>query len=353
MFKMDYREQMMLGRKGSTMGVFLQLGIVVGAFLLGQVSLSTRAIAQDIYPANDITLIVHAAAGGSFDLGARGMAPFLSKYFKEGTPKPKGGDVKIKSMTAAGGAKACEYLYNIAKPDGYTIGTFNRGNLYKFLYGAEKLPFDVKNLTWLFSPALVTRVLICNKKKFSTWEEMLASAKKEPLSIVTSIVGGSDHIESIYLKETVGIPGKITATGGIAPSVAAVLRGDGDISVVAYDAVKAMIESKEINVLVTFTGERIIPQVPTIGEKGFPLLAECIGGKGGQTIVAPPNLPPNIKGKIISVARNMIADPGYQAWAKTVSYVMRPLFDTDLKDELIKQVNFQLKWEPVLKRYGL
>ncbi len=95
---------------------------------------------------------------------ARGMAPYFTKWLKVVSPGAKGGEIKVKNMTGGNGAKASQYMFSDAKPDGYTIGDFNRGNFYRFVLSGEKLPFDVMKLSWLFSLSNVTRVMVTNKK---------------------------------------------------------------------------------------------------------------------------------------------------------------------------------------------
>lgn len=310
--------------------------------------------AQQIFPAKDITLICQARPGGGFDISARGIAPFLTKYLKEVSPGAKGGEVKVKNMAEAGGARAAVYMYNEAKPDGYTVGTFNVGSLYKFLYGSEKLPYDIRKYTWLFSAGgELDRFLISNKKRFATWEEMVASSKKEPLTFVSINVGSSEHLESIFLKELVGLPGKFTFSGGTAMSVSAVLRGECDIAMISYDSAKAIIDSKEVNVLVTFTEKRLLPQVPTIKEKGFPNLLKYIGGKTNRVIIAPPNLVPESKRIIIAAARKMTVDPEYRAFCEKIGTKLDFIFDEELKEEIMERTELLLQMAPILQKYGI
>lgn len=332
----------------------IKLGMVVGVFVLSYFCLFlTSAISQEIYPSKDITFICASNPGGGTDIAARGMAPFFSKYLKELSPGAKGGDMKVKNIPGASHEKAMISL-NESKPDGYTIGDFIGGNIYKFNYGDTKLPFDVREFSWLFCTGEQQRILICNKKKFATWEEMIAASKKEPLILICSSVGSSQHLETIFLKELVKIPGKLAFSGGTSASVSAIMRGDGDVSLVSYDSVSALVESKEVNVLMTVTRERLLPQAPTIKEKGFPDALKYIGSRSSnRMVIGPPKLDPEPKQKILAALKKMVADPGYQAFCQKTGTKLDPVFGEDLRGEVVEYAKFLDEMAPTLKKYGL
>jgi tripartite-type tricarboxylate transporter receptor subunit TctC len=325
------------------------------AFILSSFSLFAVAVsAQDIYPAKKITYVCASEAGGGMSLLARGVAPFLSKYLKELNPGAKGGDVEVKNMPGASHAKAMNYIFTEAKPDGYTIGDFIRGNVYKFTYGQGKLPYDVREATWLAEMGMNVRVLVSNKKKFSTWEEMLAASQKEPLTFECSSVGSSEQLDTIFLKEIVGIPGKITFSGGSSQTAASLIRGDTDVSLVDYAPVKALIESGEINVLASMTRKRIMPNVPTIIEKGFPEVLKFLEGEcGNRMVIAPPKLAPEAKRKLLAAFKKTFDDPEFKAFRDKVGITQDTCLDEQVKEEIVQQAELLRKMAPTLKKYGL
>jgi tripartite-type tricarboxylate transporter receptor subunit TctC len=331
-------------------------GMMLVAFLLSFFSLLGIVMAKDIYPAKDISFICYSTPGGSFDIMARGMAPYLTKYLREVSPGAKGGDVKIKNMSGGAMRKAVSYLYNEAKPDGYTIGDFNRGNLYKFcLTKEEKFPFDVLKFTWLFSPNRVDRALISSKRSsIKTWGDMLALSKKERIKwALARREGSSQDIEAYHIMEVLGIPFNLSYWGTQAALTTAIIRGDAQVTFTNVIAVNALIEAKEANCLVTFTEERIFPDVPTIKEVGFPQLLENVGGKGGTTNIGPPNLDPEAKRILIAAAKKMFKDPGYLDFAKNVGAKIDPIFDKEIEELNGKTYNFYTNMLPTLKKYGI
>ena len=326
--------------------------ILMVAMFAISLCLSSQAMAKDVYPASDINYVCHSQTGGAFDIMARGMAPYLTKWLRVVSPGAKGGEIKVKNMVGGNGAKATQYMFSDVKPDGYTIGDFNRGNFYRFVLSGEKLPFDVMKLSWLFSLSNVTRVMVTNKKSpIKSWDSMLAYAKKEPLKWAVGSIGASEHIEAIYLKELVKIPAKFTTWGNQAAVVGAIIRGDAHVTLINYSAVKSLIDSKEVNLIVSFTEKRIDPQVPTIKEKGYPQTLANIGGPGGSTNIGPPHIDPEAKRLLVAAAKKMVVDPEFLAFAKNVGVDIDPLFDKDFDELIESNRKFYEQMGPVLKNY--
>ncbi len=342
-------------RAGARGGRIQKLSMAGGVLLLILFSLFTVGVmAQEVYPSKKVTFICASSPGGGMDLTARSVAPFLGKYLKDLNPGLKGGDVEVKNMPGASHAKAISYVFKEARPDGYTIGDFIRGNVYKFSYSDAKLPFDVTELTWLWALGETQRVLICNKKRFSTWEEMVAAAKKEPLTFECSSVGSSEQLDTIFLKEIAGIPGKLTFSGGSAETIGSLIRGDTDISLIEYTASKALVESKEVNVLVTVTPKRIIPDVPTIAEKGFPDVLKYVGGEcSGRMIMAPPKLAPEAKTKLLAALRKTFDDPEFKALLAKIGTTNDVWLDDQVRAHILEHRGLLFKMAPTLKKYGL
>lgn len=334
---------------------FLKLmGAMGGASLLSSLPLSSRAAAKEIYPAQDITFICYSAPGGSYDLTARSSAPFLGKALREVSKGAKGGNLQVKNMTGGNGAKAAYYLFKDARPDGYTIGDLNRASAYKFMMSQDKLPFDVRDFTYLYSLTTVNRVLISGKRSgITSWETMIAKSKKEPLKWAISSVGGSEHLDTIYIKETIGINAQLSTWGSTSQAESALIRGDADIHLVAYDFVDPLVDAKEIYLLASFTEHRIEPNVPCIAEKGFPQIPANVGGTGGKIVIAPPKLDPEAKRILIAAARKMVVDPGFVEICKKSGTELTPLFGKDLDNLLEENIKFYTKMAPVYKKYGL
>jgi tripartite-type tricarboxylate transporter receptor subunit TctC len=103
-----------------------------------------RAAAANFYEGKQLTVLVNLAAGGSTDIEARIWARFLGKHI------PGNPTVIVKNMTGAGGLVAANYLGQVAKPDGLTIGYF-ADTLTRLLVDDPGLEIDLRKLDYIAS----------------------------------------------------------------------------------------------------------------------------------------------------------------------------------------------------------
>ena len=102
------------------------------------------------YEKKVIYIIVGGNPGGGYDRTARLMGKYLSKYI------PGHPSIVIQNMAGGGGGGsmiAANYLYNVAKPDGMTVGTLNRYLALEQLVKSEGVKFDMAKYSWIGSAA--------------------------------------------------------------------------------------------------------------------------------------------------------------------------------------------------------
>ena len=86
-------------------------------FVLFWLFFTSAAWAQTpFYQGKTITVIAGVSAGSAYDLYARLMAQFMGKHI------PGNPSFIVQNMTGAGSIIGANYIYNISKPDGLTIG---------------------------------------------------------------------------------------------------------------------------------------------------------------------------------------------------------------------------------------
>jgi tripartite-type tricarboxylate transporter receptor subunit TctC len=351
----DYIKQLGCDGKRANKSKMINLGLLAGLFLLYSISFSipTAMAAQEIYPAKDITYICGSKPGGGFDTFARLLAPFVTQHLREVSPGAKGGEVKVKNVAGGGRSKAVMAV-NDAKPDGYTIGDFNRVDLFRFSQGAEKLPFDVLKFSFLASFTKDRRVLVSKKNGAKTFAEMVALNKKETLRIASSEVGSSEHIETIWFLAVTGIQIQNVITGGSSGTVGALVRGDADLAVVNPTGFMSLINSGEVNVLATFTPARAwdLPNVPTIIELGYPRCLDLMGGVA-RNVVGPPKMDPKVKAVMLAAFKKMVVDQEFLSYCKKTGIDIDPAWEKDQEEGLIKYRDAILNNIAVFQKYGL
>src|SRR4051812_3811511 len=74
----------------------------------------------DFYKGKRITLIVSYGPGGGYDVYARILSRYISKYI------PGNPSIILQNMPGAGSLKGANYIYNNAPRDGTAFGTFAR-----------------------------------------------------------------------------------------------------------------------------------------------------------------------------------------------------------------------------------
>src|SRR6516162_631464 len=98
---------------------------------------ANAAHAQDsFYKGKTVRIIVGASAGGGYDTYSRTIARHMGKYI------PGNPTLVVENMPGAGFLISANYTYNIAKPDGLTIGHFIGGLFLQQLLGKPGIEFE-------------------------------------------------------------------------------------------------------------------------------------------------------------------------------------------------------------------
>jgi tripartite-type tricarboxylate transporter receptor subunit TctC len=91
---------------------------------------SQSVLAQEpFYKGKTLRLLVNYPAGGATDVVARLTAKYLPKHIA-GNPT-----IVIQNMPGGGGNVGANYVYEVASPDGLTVGVFSGGYLPQILGG--------------------------------------------------------------------------------------------------------------------------------------------------------------------------------------------------------------------------
>ena len=105
-----------------------------------------RAWAQVPYFQNKTIKIIRGGApGGTGDLQARALIPFLKKHI------PGDPTIVVENMPGAAGRKAANHIYSTAKPDGLSIGAVGAGLVAGPILGLPGSQYDLDKLIYLGS----------------------------------------------------------------------------------------------------------------------------------------------------------------------------------------------------------
>ena len=164
---------------------------------------SMPAAAQS-FSGKTVTIIVGYKPGGGYDATARLLARYLPKHLP-GKPT-----VIVQNMPGGNSIIAANHMYNVAKPDGLTIGTFNRNLPIAQLTSVEGVKFDMRRFAWIGSAANETTVLAIRADlPYKTFDELRKA--KEPVVIGSTGPGANTHDFPLLLKDLLGVNLKIVS----------------------------------------------------------------------------------------------------------------------------------------------
>jgi tripartite-type tricarboxylate transporter receptor subunit TctC len=315
----------------------LCLAAVVGVLLAPGMAVAAPPLA-DFYKGKVIEYIVATSPGGGYDAYARLIGRYMQKYIP-------GSTVVVKNIPGAGHIIGANETYH-AKPDGLTIGTFDKGLVISQLIGLKGVRFDMTKFEYIGKATSEPRVLVVAKKTpYKTINELMEA--KKAIRLGTSGVGSSAHNETLIfiastgannLKAVPGYPGNDLNMG--------LMRGDLDGAINSYDNLYIFVNDGEARVLLKLTKRSIkglkgnIPTVYDIvkDQKGQKLLAlvDHLGELGRLTTA-----PPGTKAERLAVLREAykkaLTDPDLIKEGQKAGFEFDPMFGEDVT-KLAKEV---------------
>ena len=267
---------------------------IMAMLCLGALALASTAApvgAAPLYEGKILTIVVGYGPGGGYDRIARLLAKHLGKYI------PGNPSIIVENMPGAGSLIACNHLYNKAQPDGFTIGTFNRGLPFAQLLKEEGARFDMKKFAWIGSAASEGTVLVIRSElPFKNYAEL--SKSTEPL--ILGATGPTDTTTQYarMLQEVLGIKVKLINYQSSADIMLSIERKETDGRCASYSSVKPFIDRNLVRPIlrgrVTEKGSENLPvdEDLTNDPKGKALLAmRSAPDAMGRPFVAPPGTP--------------------------------------------------------------
>ena len=253
------------------------------------------------YPEKKIEIIVGYSAGGGTDVMARTVAPFLERYLGNGAT------VVVKNMPGASGQIGVTEVAN-AKPDGYTIGTYNLpGMMARTL--DRKAGYSADSFTYLANVVDDPNVIVTAKDSpITTVDKLVEAARKEPgaITVGMSSLGGDDHFFLIRLQNDSQAKYTIVPFKGSAPARTAVMGGH--VSMGIFNLSEVLGFRDDLNIVGVARPERsdLAPNVPTFTEQGFKVVSGSMRG-----FVAPANLPKDVETKLVNAFKKAYQDPEF------------------------------------------
>ena len=299
------------------------------------------ACAEAPYPNRPIRIVVPFGAGGFADFTVR----ILGQKLTERT----GAQVVIENRPGAGGIIAANAVL-ASPPDGYTLFVFSSGIvLSKSLL--KSMPFDpVTAFSPISTMALFDLLLLVRADSpLHTLKDAFDAARASPqkFNVGTISPGSTQNVTAELLRAISGAPMTIVPHRTSSEVLTALLRGDIQIGVETYAALKAAIDTGQVRAIASSGSRRSRqqPNVPTLRENGIDAAVD-----GWNSLVAPAGTPREIITFLNDNVRAIIADPDYRK--RMIELGGDPV--TGSPEELDARVKSDaVMWAGVVKKAGL
>lgn len=326
-----------------------QLHLLIGLAVLLSLSIVKSPQAAPYYQGKIITVVVGSAPGGGYDRMARLFFKYIPKYIP-GKPA-----IIINNMPGASSMIAANYLYNIAKPDGLTMGTFNQGLPFAQLLKSEGARFNMTKYSWIGSTAVEASILaIRNDLPYKTFDDLRKATK--PVHFTSAGPGTMGHQIVVLLKEFVGLNANIVIYPSTADQMLGIERKEADGLASTVNSLMPFMERGMVRPVLR--GRVAVPgieQLPvdedlTTDKKGKVIMAiRSATDLVGRPYVAPPATP----GHIMAILREAFAktskDADLQAEAKRIKMAVQYV----PHDECLKVYNYIFNQQPdIIKEFS-
>ena len=260
--------------------------LITLVFVLGT---STAAWSDDFYEGKSIKLIVPYPPGGGTDTFSRLVARYMPTYIP-GKPT-----IIVQNILGASGIVALNYLYNIAKPDGLTIGHTSVPGVRDQLVGAEGVKHDYATFEYIGSGGPTLQLLaIRSALPYKSYADLKKADKT--LFMAAGSVASTQAVLAAILRHE-GVPIKVvTGYRGSAPRVQALVKGEADSTTVILMQIKQEKESLRPIFWVSVKGPELtdlprLEELPLSAETRSFIKAVTAPLTAARTFLAPPKTP--------------------------------------------------------------
>jgi tripartite-type tricarboxylate transporter receptor subunit TctC len=221
---------------------------------------------ETFFKGKTVRFIVGGSAGGGYDTYTRAIARHIGRHV------PGNPTFVVENMTGAGTLISANFVYNVAKPDGLTIGHFVGGLMLQQVLGKPGIQFDGPKFQFLGAPAQDTIAAGIAKSTGITTVEQWQTSKTQLKFGGVGPGAATDDATKVF-RATIGVPVQIiSGYKGTADIRLAVNSGELQGVTNSWESFKSTwtqeIKSGAVVVVLLGIAQRHpdIPNVPSIGE---------------------------------------------------------------------------------------
>jgi len=263
---------------------------------------SLLALAQQVYPAKPIRLIVGFAPGGGTDIVARAIAPKMGEIL--------GQSIVIENKSGAAGTIGADIVAK-SNPDGYTllVGHSNSNAIAPFvLTNVQYNPAtDFTPITYL---GYVPNVLVVKSSlPVNSVAQLISLAKANPgqMTYGSSGIGSTQHLAGALFAKIAGIQLNHVPYKGSGQAIIDLLGGQITMNFDTLPPNLQQIKDGSLKALAISTPKRlpILPSVPTFNEVGI----VGFDVTNWYSVMGPKGMDPAVVNKIDLAVKAAMNDP--------------------------------------------
>lgn len=267
------------------------------------------------YPTRPVRFVVGFAAGGPTDVIARITGQDMSAAL--------GQSVIVENRPGANAQIATEMVAR-ATADGHTLLFSSLSLLVNAILLEGRARYDpFKDFAPISNAAVLPMVVVTGAaSKLNTLQDLIALAKAKPGAVTYGAPGhgGSGHLAGAMLENLSSTKMTTVPFRGNAPALTDVMAGQVTFMFYPIIGIAEHVAGKRLRVLAVGTAKRHadFPDVPTLGEAGFPGFEETAPWVG---LLAPSATPGAIVNRLSEEMRKSLVKPETVARLKTLGAV--------------------------------
>ena len=292
------------------------------------------------FPSKPIRIVIPFAAGGFADITMRVLADKLGERLSQ--------RVIIENRPGGGGVVAAQAVTS-SPADGYTLFVLAVGTAISVAL-FKSLPFDaLKDFAPISTVAHFDMLLLTKSSSpIRTLDDLLADARKrgEGMNLGTTLAGSSQFLAGALFRSVADIKATQVPFRTTPDVLLALLRGDIDVAVESYGALKSAIDDGQVRPIVSSGTARSLPDVPTAAESGLPRF-EVVGW---NALFAPAGTPPEVIARLNQAVVEVVAMPQVRERMNELGGQARGSTPEALAKHLKDDIN---KWKMVVEQAGI
>lgn len=312
---------------------------LLGACLLSLAAVSSHAQA---WPSKSVKLVVPGAPGSSPDRVARLLAEHLGKQW--------GVAVIVENRPGATTRIGAEFVAK-APPDGTTLlFTVNAHSMIPAIYPESKLDpvADFMPIAKVIEPEVV--FVVRSDSPYRTLKDLVNGVKqrKTPLPFAHFGNGSPFHLYGLLLGQSANIEVLPVAFRGEAPQMNDLLGGQIESSFNSVGTALPYIRAGSIRPLAVLSSTRskLLPDVPTFVESGFPRIVD----HSWFGLLAPAHSPKPIVDQIARDVSALIVDPGIAQSLRDQGLAPAPLGPDAFTQKIRSEVQ---EWKSLMSEFKM